>query len=334
MVSIRRIQILLWVVISMVAAEIVFVIWCGPFSFEVVSASGRRHVKAMGERVATLWSSPDPSAIPPGDAGELVRYGRALIEHTAIYLGPKGKVAQVSNGMNCQNCHLEAGTRPFGANYSAVASTYPKFRQRSGTVEGFEKRVNDCFERSMNGQRLPHGSREMKAIIAYIKWLGKDVPRGTTPSGAGLLQIPLLKRSADPSKGKQGYNNYCSRCHGDNGEGLRKADGAEWEYPPLWGEESYNTGAGLFLISKFAAFIKANMPYGATYNNMTLSTEDAWDIAAFVNSMPRPHREFPADWPELAHKPMDYPFGPYDDNFPEATHKYGPFSQIIAAKKK
>src|SRR5262245_58327574 len=74
------------------------------------------------------WEAPDSATIPKTEAGDLVRYGRALISHTAHYLGPKGTVARISNGMNCQNCHLDGGTKPWGNNYSAVSSTYPRYR--------------------------------------------------------------------------------------------------------------------------------------------------------------------------------------------------------------
>ena len=75
-----------------------------------------------------LWKAPDSTLIPETPEGDMIRYGRELISHTAKYLGPKGKVRAVSNGMNCQNCHLRGGTVPFGNNYAAVASSYPKFR--------------------------------------------------------------------------------------------------------------------------------------------------------------------------------------------------------------
>ena len=124
------------------------------------------------------WYSPDTSTIPHTPEGALIRYGRELIANTSLYLGPKGKIAVISNGMNCQNCHLDAGTRPWGNNYSAVFSTYPKFRDRSGAVESIYKRINDCIQRSLDGQPLDTTSREMQAIYAYIKWLGRDVPKG------------------------------------------------------------------------------------------------------------------------------------------------------------
>ena len=107
---------------------------------------------------ASFWRPPDILLVSDGSKVEEIRYGRELVAHTAQYLGPEGSVLKISNGMNCQNCHLDAGTKIYGNNYGAVASTYPKFRSRSGTVESVEKRVNDCFERSMNGKALPHDS--------------------------------------------------------------------------------------------------------------------------------------------------------------------------------
>lgn len=234
-----------------------------------------------------VWAAPDPASIPDNEEGKLIRYGRELIAHTAAYLGPQGKVMRISNGMNCQNCHLDAGTKPFGNNYSAVASTYPKFRPRSGTIESIEKRVNDCFERSLNGKPLAEDSHEMKAIVAYIKWLGKDVPKGETPKGAGLVELSYLDIPADPVKGKSLYEQKCTVCHGASGEGVKNPGATEYTYPPLWGEHSYNTGAGLYRLSRFAGYIKANMPLGATYAEPQLTDEEAWHIAAYVNSLPR-----------------------------------------------
>ena len=148
------------------------------------------------------WIAPDSTSIPSGTEGELIWYGRKLIANTSNYLGPNGTVAHISNGMNCQNCHLAAGTKPYGNNYGAVFSTYPKFRDRSGTVESIFKRVNDCIERSLNGKPLDSMSHQMQAIIAYISWLGKDVKKGVKPKGAGITELDFLNRAAEPEKGK------------------------------------------------------------------------------------------------------------------------------------
>ncbi|HSI75507.1 MAG TPA: c-type cytochrome [Lunatimonas sp.] len=281
----------------------------------------------------SVWKAPHFSTIPSTSEGDLVRYGRELVAHTSVYLGPKGKVSQISNGMNCQNCHLQAGTVPFGNNFGAVATKYPALRSRSGTVEGFEKRVNDCIERSLNGQKLDADSREMQAIIAYMKWVGKDVQKGESHKGFGSIHLPVPELPADPLKGKAVYDTYCMRCHGEHGEGILAESGLEYIYPPVYGNNSYNTGAGLYRLSQFAAFVKANMPFGVTYDNPFLTDEEAWNVAAYVNFMPRPEKDLSMDWPDISKKPFDHPFGPYADSFSEEQHKFGPFNPILAAKK-
>ncbi|RYY31132.1 MAG: c-type cytochrome [Chitinophagaceae bacterium] len=282
----------------------------------------------------TAWQPPDTSQIPASAEGDLIRYGRSLVAKTSYYLGPKGKVTRISNGMNCQNCHLDAGTRIWGNNFSAVYSTYPQFRARSGTVESVYKRVNDCLERSLNGRKLDTSSREMQALAAYINWVGHNVPKHTKPEGSGVRTIRFLNRPADTLKGSLLYMLKCQRCHGKDGQGFLAPDSAAYLYPPLWGENSYNTGAGLFRLSHFAGYIRYNMPFDAPSNSSFLSDEEAWDIAAFVNSQPRPDKKFPEDWPDISRKPFDYPFGPYADHFSEQQHKLGIFAPIQQAKSK
>lgn len=269
-----------------------------------------------------------------GKERQMIMYGEELIAHTAKYLGPKGSILKITNGMNCQNCHLDGGTRPWGNNYGAVYSTYPKLRARSGSVENIYKRVNDCLERSLNGQPLDTNSYEMQSIYAYFKWLGKDVPKGKKPHSAGLPLLPFLNRAADPAKGRIVYINKCQSCHGANGEGQPNPDKLTYAYPPLWGEHSYTDGAGLYRITRFASFVKNNMPFGqASHTDPQLTDEEAWDVAAFVNSQPRPHKDQSRDWPNISKKNIDEPFGPYTDGFTEQQHKYGPYQPIEAARK-
>ncbi|GAB4492403.1 MAG: hypothetical protein OHK0019_14240 [Saprospiraceae bacterium] len=288
-------------------------------------------------RKLTLWQGQNADYAPANDTGDLIRYGRDLIANTAAYLGPKGSVAQITNGMNCQNCHLDAGTRPWGNNYGAVASTYPKFRERSGSEEDIYKRVSDCMERSLNGKTLSLDSREMQAMIQYINWLGRDIPKKETPNGSGIVALPFLDRAADPARGQKVYAEKCQNCHGSDGQGMLAPDGKTYTYPPLWGPHSYNIGAGLYRLSRFAGYVKYNMPFGATWQNPQLTDEECWDVAAFVNSQPRPDMDISADWPNLLGKPVDHPFGPFADGFSEKQHKYGPFQPIkdkLAALKK
>lgn len=281
-----------------------------------------------------MWVAPAWNTVEDEPKAGLIKYGKELIANTSEYLGPNGNVKKISNGMNCQNCHLEAGTAPLGNNYSAVSSTYPKIRGRSGQMEDIPKRINDCFERSLNGKALENNSKEMLAIVAYIEWLGKEVPKGEIPKGAGLYEVPLLDRAADPIRGKSVYMQQCQSCHMEDGQGLMRSDKTGYTYPPLWGEHSYNDGAGLFRMSRFAGYVRTNMPLGATFERPLLTDEQAWDVAAYVNSMDRPKKDLSKDWPDIAKKPIDHPFGPFSDEFSEEQHKFGPFKPIKEAREK
>ena len=279
------------------------------------------------------WIAPQVSLIKNEEHRKLAEYGQELIAHTAKYLGPKGQVAHISNGLNCQNCHLDAGTKVWGNNYGSVASMYPKFRARSGSVENIYKRVNDCFERSLNGKALDTNSREMQAIYTYITFLGSNVKKGNKAEGSGFKKVDFLDRASDPAKGEIVYQQKCQSCHQADGQGTLKTDGSEYTYPPLWGPQSYNDGAGLYRITNFAKYVKYNMPLGANADNPQLSDEEAWDVAAFVNSKSRPHIPVPNDWPDISKKPIDHPFGPYADTFSVQQHKFGPWKPIEALQK-
>ncbi len=282
------------------------------------------------EKITTnnTWAPPDTNGLAGTEAANLIRYGRALIVNTAAYLGPKGLVARMSNGMNCQNCHLDAGTRLFGSNYALVASSYPKYRDRSGRIESIEFRINECMERSLNGKKLDSLSHEMQAMVAYLKWVGKAVKKDSRLQGTGMPDMPWLERSANADNGQRIYAAKCKICHGPKGEGMPLPDSAGYIYPPLWGANSYNVSAGMYRISKLASFVKHNMPFKAAAVAPELTDEDAWDVAAFVNSMPRPEKFFRYDWPDINTKPVDYPFGPYADSYTALQHKLGPFGPI------
>lgn len=325
-----RVRLLLGIVLT--ASILLFftlILWIkgGIDPYSVASKTAIQHAEKKADM---FWHAPDISIVTDAKRRERIEYGRELIAHTAKYLGPQGSVADISNGLNCQNCHLDAGTKPFGNNYGAVAATYPKYRARSGSVESLEKRVNDCFERSLNGKPLDTASREMEAIVSYIQFIGSGVDPSSIPPGIGMKKIQLLDRAASPAKGKELYENQCAVCHGMNGEGRKQSLAGEYQFPPLWGEHSYNNGAGLYRLSNFAQFIHSNMPLGAAFDSPVLTEEEAWDIAAYVNSLPRPVKDLSKDWPNLETKPFDHPFGPFADPYPEHQHKFGPFKEIQA----
>jgi len=298
-----------------------------------------------------VWMAPDTNTIPQDEHGKLILYGRTLMMHTSKYFGPYGTVSQSTNGLNCQNCHLDAATRPYGNNLAVTASTYPKFLPRAGKVLTIADKINECFLRSLNGTAIDTTGREMQAYVAYINWLGKDVKKGHVPAGTGGIKPPpFIYRAADPERGRLVYEQYCTRCHGPEGNGMLAVDVLKdatkqqggtataedlYYYPPVWGNQSYNGVATLYRVSKLAGFVKNNMPYPVSYLNPVLTDEQAWDVAAYVNSRERPIKDFSNDYvTDLSKKPYDFPFAPYADSFPEAQHKFGPYIQMASAKKK
>jgi len=279
------------------------------------------------------WKEPDTNTIPAGKAGEMIIYGKELIAHTANYFGPKGSIAQISNGMNCQNCHLDGGSRLFGNNFASFIASYPKMSNRSGRIEPATERFVECFKRSLGGETPDTAKKEIRAMLAYMKWIGRDVKKGQKLFGNATEKLPFLEDAADPAKGRIVFMAKCKSCHGNNGEGVLDADKRSYVYPPLWGPHSYNDAAGMYRIINLAGFVKNNMPFGATYQNPQLTNEEAWNVAAFIDSQPRLHKDQHSDWPDLNKKPMDLPFGPYPDSFSEKQHKLGPFKPIAAFQK-
>lgn len=213
----------------------------------------------------------------------------------------------VGDQLNCTSCHLNAGTVADGSPFVGVSAMFPSYAPRAGRVITLEDRINGCFKRSMNGKPLPVDSPDMKAMVAYFDWMkGATKPEDKVPGrGVGKIDRSL---TPDPDNGKKVYAAQCAICHGENGEGLKSADG-KMVYPPLWGDESFNIGAGMARTYTAAAFVKRNMPIGF-HNNFPLgqgglSDQEALDVAEYFSHQPRP--DFPEkvkDWPKDK-KPAD-----------------------------
>jgi thiosulfate dehydrogenase len=288
----------------------------------------------------TVFTPPDTSTIPNDQYGAMVRYGRELILHTAHYIGPDGTVGKyLGNKMNCTNCHLDAGTRPFGFNFFSSYARYPQYRGRENQVLGIAQRVNNCIERPHSGTPLPLDSKEMVSMVCYIRWVGTNVPIGHHVHGDESLEIEYPDRAADPRKGAEIFAANCISCHGKNGEGLFTADSSTYTYPPLWGMHSYQVGSSPYRVVKLARFIKANMPdKKASWRKPFLSDDEALDVAAFVNddsihTRPQKKNKAIVDYPDIKAKAIDYGIGPFIDTFSELQHKYGPYKPIIAYRK-
>ena len=252
-------------------------------------ATGRSSTESS---VDALFAPPSPETIPGDLRGEQIRLGYEMVVNTQVY----GKL-YVGNALNCTNCHLDGGLNPNAASFVGISALYPQYRERAGRQMTLADRINECFERSLNGKPLPPDSVKLTGIVAYIKWLSKNMPAGSTVPWRG---IPRLTSTHQPDSinGKKVFEKKCVFCHGSDGQGTMAA-------PPVWGPRSYNIGAGMARVSVAAAFIKANMPRGWGW---TVTDEEALDAAAYINTQPRP--DFPDkihDWPKGG-KPADAPY--------------------------
>lgn len=249
------------------------------------------------------FRAPHDSTLPAGPQGDQIRYGRRLLTETKRLLPD-----HVGDALNCTSCHLAGGKTPEGSPFVGVAHRYPAYNPRAGRVVNLEERINGCFLRSMNGSKVPPESKEMQAMVAYMNWLSKDTPANGKVQGGGVGKINK-DLVPDTVNGKRVYDAQCAVCHGQNGEGVKNARG-EYVFPPLWGKDSFNVGAGMARTYTAAAFVKNNMPIGHGLNaplgqGGVLSDQEAVDVAEYFSHQPRP--DFPAkvnDWPKGG-KPKD-----------------------------
>lgn len=217
---------------------------------------------------------PDVSSIPSGPLGQSIRLGMKIIMNT-----PKYAASYVGNDMKCNDCHLKGGTVAYASPLAGVTTLFPAYTGRSGRVISMQERIRECFVRSENGKPIPDDSPEMVAMIAYMSWLSKGVPTGSTVEGQGLLPLQAPKR-VDGAAGAMVYAKTCAPCHSPEGTGVPGM------FPPLWGPRSFNDGAGMSQVRKMASFVKANMPPN---NPGSLTVQQAFDVAAYVSAKPRLH---------------------------------------------
>lgn len=264
------------------------------------------------------YVAPDEAAIPPiGDPrGDRIRAGKQILEETYKMLGPDSGLSQsyVGNRLSCSNCHVEVGRAAYGQPWAVIYKKYGgtgPWSARSNMHLNMTNRIHDCTERSMNGFRLPNDSPQMLAILEYMTWLGEGIKdpanwSTTVTHGANNIKVgePVdslgKPRSADPVRGKTVYEDNCAGCHGYSGEGIWNEAKKVYIYPAVWGQHSFNDGAGMFRIRTAVGFIKGNMPYGwanPTDKTHQLSEADVWDSMAYVLDQQRPLRAGNAiDW--------------------------------------
>ena len=231
---------------------------------------GQSASKPGPSKVADLAN---PADIPSGPLGKSIRLGRNIFKET-----PKYASAYVRNRLSCSDCHLRNGTAAYSSPMVGVPGMFPAYNQRANRVVTFEERIQECFVRSENGGRMiPADSLEMTALVAYMQWISRGQPAGQTPPGRGLVKLPNL--TGDPVQGRSIYAKRCASCHGATGGGVANF------FPPVWGKDSFNTGAGMDHPAKMAAFVQPNMPQN---NPGSLTPQQAYDVSAFIDSQPHP----------------------------------------------
>lgn len=241
----------------------------------MIFAPGEPGTIAAGTR---KFAPPDPSTIPDTPLGAMIRFGRDVFNDTQRYAKP-----YVGNGLNCVNCHLDEGRAADSAPMWGAYGVYPLFRAVNQQVNTFSLMLEYCFRYSMNGAMPPADGPVVTGLIAYSFWLSTGAPIGAQLEGRGYRVVAEPPGGVDVSRGEAVFATSCQMCHGASGAGLKAGD--TWVFPPLWGQQSYSAGAGMHKVPIAAAFIKTKMPYR---HGNTLTDQQAWDVAAYINGKPRP----------------------------------------------
>jgi thiosulfate dehydrogenase len=272
--------------------------------------------------MSTAWEFPkNPLTDPALDDSKLsrdIKWGFQIFTNTSV------EASQFSPGkISCNNCHLNGGQRERSLPLVGVAGMFPEYNRRSGRLYGLGDRVVDCFLRSQNatGQLAAEGkapedpvslpsptSKEVLAVVAYLTWLAKGYEVGENPPWRGQNVIasqnliPIEK--LEPQKGEALFMEHCTNCHGEDGQGRAIGDKTPG---PLWGPNSWNDGAGAARIYTLAGIIRYAMPY---MDPGRLTDEEAQNLAAFINSKPRPSYPFKKQDYQTEKLPIDSVYYP------------------------
>lgn len=242
----------------------------------------------------TAWEPKLEQDIPKDSLGASIRRGLYLLRFT-----PESLPQYATSALRCTSCHQNDGLKQSSAPLTGAHARFPKYMPRSGAVISLADRVNYCFTRSLAGNAIPIGSREMTDMLAYLAFISHDVPVGAHIAGTDGLIAMKDTLVGDIARGERLFaEKTCLTCHGAEGKGA----GA---IPSLWGPTSYSIGASMAREERAASFIWHNMPQS---NPGSLTPQEAFDLAAYINSHPRPDAPGKAgDWP-LGGAPKDVPY--------------------------
>lgn len=235
-------------------------------------------VRTATEPQAQAFTPPPRDAMPAGKLGAEIKLGEQIFRHTTIYAR-----GTIGNAQNCSNCHLDAGRLAGSAPMWAAYGAYPAYRSKNRKVNTFGMRLQGCFRYSENGKVPALDSKLIVALEAYSYWLSTGAPTGVPLIGRGYPKLPPPSKPPSYTAGEAVYKANCSLCHGADGGGQYVR--GQTVFPPLWGPNSFNWGAGMASVKNAAEFIHANMPLG---NPSVLGVQQAWDVATYIDSQERP----------------------------------------------
>lgn len=250
--------------------------------------------EAPTEQVAGVKHDP-PSLddVPEGPEGEAILRGYELVNDTSNVLRSEAATAEdgeaLVNELSCTSCHAGAGMDENSSSMVGVSAVYPMYIGRSGQMVTLEERINGCMVRSMNGKKFAPDDEDLDAMVAYLTYISEGIPVGAELPWRHQNNMDDVP-TPNVADGEQLYQQSCIACHAGDGSGTGSNTG-----PALWGEGSFNDGAGLARMTKMAGYIQRNMPVGA---ENTLSDQEASDLAAFILSQDRPEwANHDKDWP-------------------------------------
>jgi thiosulfate dehydrogenase len=258
--------------------------------------------------MVTAWQIPkDPThdpALSDPKLGDQIKWGYRIFVDT-----PHEAPRFTGGSVSCANCHLNAGQRERALPLVGITGMFPEYNNRAARLISLQDRVVDCFMRSENatgrgtGDLPSTGAKEVLAVTAYLSWLSRGYAVGASPGWRNKNAIAADKLIAvdklDAAAGATLYNERCASCHGPDGQGVQIGDK---KAGPLWGDGSWNDGAGAARVYTLAGIIRYSMPY---LSPGSLTDEEAQHVAAFITSKPRPPYPFKAHDYAGAKVPVD-----------------------------
>ncbi|GKV68979.1 hypothetical protein NCCP2716_14770 [Sporosarcina sp. NCCP-2716] len=241
------------------------------------------------------YNPPSMDDVPDDELGEAIKRGYELVNDTSNVLRSEAPSAEDGekrvNELSCTSCHAGAGLDEEVSSLVGMSAVYPMYIGRSGKIVSLEDRINGCMVRSMDGQKFEKDDPDLNAMVAYMTYISEGIPVGAELSWRhqnSFDDMPV----PNVADGEKVYQQSCASCHASDGSGNGANTG-----PKVWGEGSFNDGAGIARLTKMAGYVKNNMPRG---NEGSLSDQEVADVSAFILSQDRP---------EFAHHDKDWPNG-------------------------